>query len=217
MQEYDPYGRNQDDLRTDIGAVPVPMNFFVDEVRTDVRQDVFGGNIDENRKWEQFFWTSKTVENLIAGLSYVYEEKICCLTTPSLAHRWHELGRDEVLLDIDRRFEYLPKFRYYDIRDPISLGLETDFRLLVLDPPFFLIPVEEIRRAVDVITNNDFSTKIIIAWLLRAEKSLRIAFAPYNLVPTTFQLQYASIKPNKWKNFVLYSNIDLPGIKRIKE
>ena len=224
-KSYDPYGSNQDDLRTETGAVPIPRNFF----RTELRSDVFNGKVNENHKFEQFFWTADTVEALIGGLQYVYEEKTCCMTTPSLAHRWHELGRDEVLLDIDTRFSYLPKFHYFDIRNPTDLEAqstsgvtqnilgEAHFRLLVLDPPFFAIPVEEIRRAVDYLTNGDFSTKIIIAWLLRAEKSLRVAFAPYNLVPTTFELQYASVKPNKWKNFVLYSNIDLPGIKRIKE
>lgn len=213
INEYDPYGRNQDDLRSENGAVPVPKNFF----RSEHRSDVFNGTVNENSKWEQFFWTKETVEELIKSLAYVYEEKTCCLTTPSLAHRWHQLGRDEVLLDIDTRFNYLPKFRYFDIRNPTTNDINNNFRLLVLDPPFFVIPVEEIRIAVDTLTNNDFSTKIIIAWLLRAEKSLRTAFRPYNLVPTTFELQYASIKPNKWKNFVLYSNIDLPGIKRIKE
>ena len=55
-----------------------------------------------------------------------------------------------------------------------------------------------------------------MACLRRSKKRMRIAFSKYNLVPTKFKLQYASIKPNKWKNFCLYRNIDLPGIKRIK-
>src|SRR5579871_6366113 len=89
--------KNQDDLRTVMGAVPVPRNFFLTG-----RTSVFNGSLaEEKQKWEQFFWTKETVEALINGLSYVFEEKTCCLTTPSLAHRWHELGRDEVLLDID--------------------------------------------------------------------------------------------------------------------
>lgn len=231
MQEEDAYERegedayeregHQIDRRTPEGAVPIPQNYFIDSVRT----DVFGGTLDENHKFEQFFWTKETVEALVKGLAFVYEEKTCCLTTPSLAHRWHELGRDEVLLDIDTRFSYLPKFHYFDIRKPVLPLQEREaddageegFRLLVLDPPFFIIPIEKIREAVDLITGGDLETKLIIGWLLRAEKSLRDAFRPYNLVPTTFPLQYASIKPNKWKNFRLYSNIDLPGIKRIRE
>ena len=210
---FDPYGLNQDNLRNEHGAVPIPRNFFCDELR----DDIFDGRIHESkRKWEQFFWTKKTVQQLADSIRYNFEQKTCFLTTPSLAHHFSvNEGRDEALLDIDRRFSYLPSFTYFDLQNP--LGVDQEFRLLILDPPFFLIPVEQIRAAVDLLTGGDFSTKIVIAWLLRAEKSLRVAFEPYNLVPTAFQLEYASIKPTKWKNFRLYSNIDLPGIKRKKE
>jgi hypothetical protein len=165
---------------------------------------------------EQFFWTRETVENLIKSLQYIFTEETCCMFTPSLAHAWHEEhDREETVLDIDKRFDYLPKFKYYDVRDPADI--EGNFRLLVLDPPFFVVPIETIRDGVDKITNKDYSTKILIAFLKRAEFRLRTAFKNYNLVPTNFPLQYASIKPNKWSNFVLYSNIDLPKIKRKKE
>jgi len=134
---------------------------------------------------------------------------------PSIAHAFNENGRNEVLLDIDKRFDYLPKFKYYDVRDPTDLN--CDFRLLILDPPFFIIPIEIVRLAVDKLTNNNYNTKIMIAFIKRGEKRLRQAFKEYNLVPTHFPLEYASIKPNKWSNFVLYSNIELPGIKKMKE
>ena len=132
-----------------------------------------------------------------------------------MADAWHQQGRDEVLLDIDRRFEYLPKFRYFDARDPQKL--DETFRLLILDPPFFATPIEVFRDAVDVLTGKDYSTKIILGFLVRGEKRMREAFKHYKLVPTRYPLQYPSIKPSKWRNFCLYSNIDLPGIKRIKE
>jgi hypothetical protein len=209
-KEYDPYGTNQDDLRNEKGAVPIPRNFFVQSIQ----DDIFNGDMKEERKWEQYFWTKDTVSRLIKGLEYQFEQKTCCLTTPSLAHALHEQGRDETLADIDTRFDYLPEFVYYDIMAPKSL--DKDFRILIIDPPFFALPVEQLRIAVDKITGKNFNTHIVIAFLKRAEKSLRIAFKPYNLVPTRFELQYAAIKPNKWKNFTLYSTIDLPGIKRIK-
>lgn len=212
MENVPEYPLNRDDdLRTSTGATPIPKNLF----RKDVLEDVFGNKLQENHKWEQFFWTKQVVDKLVKSLKYTFIEETCCLATPSLAHEWHTDGRDETLLDIDKRFDYLPKFRYYDMTD--ADALDDNFRLLVIDPPFFLIPVEQVRKAVDVITDKNYNTKIIIAFLKRAEKRLRIAFAPYNLVPTKFKLEYASIKENKWSNFVLYSNIDLPGIKRIKE
>lgn len=201
-----------DNLRGENGETLIPENFFVKDNNI---KDVFHNKLKENHKWEQFFWTKQVVDKLIESLEYMFEEKTCCLTTPSLGHQWHILGRDETVLDIDKRFKYLPKFRFYDIFDPKQI--DENFRLLVIDPPFFAIPIEQVREAVDIITNNNYKTNILIAFLKRGEKRLRTAFEPYNLVPTNFKLEYVSIKPNKWSNFVLYSNIDLKGIKRIKE
>lgn len=66
-----------------------------------------------------------------------------------------------------------------------------------------------------MLTNNDTSTKILLGFLKREEKRLLKAFNPYGLKRTTFRLEYASIKRNKRDNFALYSNVDLPGIRRI--
>ena len=195
----------------DQGVTPIPKNIFLKK-GTD---NVFKSKMEENHAMEQFFWTKDTVERLIGAMKYTYVEQTCCMFTPSLAHAWNEAGRDEVLLDIDKRFSYLPKFHYYDVRDPDDV--DGDFRLLVLDPPFFVVPIEQIRDAVDKLTNHNYKTKLIIAFLTRAEWRLRTAFKEYNLLPTNFRLEYASIKPNKCKNFTCYSNIDLKGIKRKKE
>ena len=196
-------------LRED-GCVPIPKNIFQKK-----KGNVFEDKIEERHAFEQFFWTRKTVDELMKACKYVYEEKTCCMTTPSMAHAWHEVGREEVLLDIDKRFSYLPKFKYYDCRKPEAL--EDDFRLLILDPPFFILPIPVFREAVDVITKKNYDTKILLGFLKRGEKELRKEFELYNLVPTNFPLQYSSIKENKWNNFALYSNIDLPGIKRKNE
>jgi hypothetical protein len=190
------------------GVVKFPKNMFKKN-----SGNVFIDEVEEDHAWEQFFWTRETVDNLMKACNMVYVEETCCFTTPSLAHGWHEQGRDEVLLDIDKRFEYLPKFKYYDARDPKKL--DNDFRLIILDPPFFVVPIKQFRKAVDVITNKNYNTKIIIGFLKREEKLLLDAFNDYRIYPTKFELQYSSIKPSKWKNFTLYSNIDLPGIKRL--
>ena len=184
----------------------VPKNFFV--------KDVFLNGLEENHEYEQFFWNKETVDRLMKACEFQYIEQTCCLTTPSLAHAWTDQGREEVLLDIDKRFSYLPKFKYYDVRQPYHF--DNDFRLIILDPPFFVVPIEEFRKAVDILTNKNFQTKILLGFIKREEKRLLEAFKDYNLVRTTCELAYASIKPNKWANFALYSNIDLPGIKRIK-
>jgi len=188
--------------------VHLPNNFFIKSTN-----DVFRGNINENHKYEQFFWTKNVVDNIINSIGYNYIEEICCFTTPSIAHQLHQDGRNEVLLDIDTRFNYLPKFKYYNAYDPVQL--DENFKLLIIDPPFFAVPIEIIRDAVDTITNKNYNTKIIIAYIKRNENSLRSAFQNYKLFPTNFPLEYVTIKPNKWSNFVLYSNVDLPNIKRL--
>ena len=57
---------------------------------------------------------------------------------------------------------------------------------------------------VDILTKNNYCTKIIIGFIKREEKRLLEAFRDYNLKPTSFELEYSSIKPNKWRNFCLY-------------
>ena len=181
-------------------VIHIPRNFY---------------NITERHDNEQFFWNRETIDKLMNACKFQYEEQVCCLTTPSLADAFHEDGRDEVLLDIDNRFSYLPKFKYYDVRQPYEM--DNDFRLIILDPPFFIVPIVKFREAVDILTGNNYNTKILIGFIKRYERELLAAFSDYNLSITSCELQYASIKPNKWRNFALYSNVDLPGIKRISK
>jgi hypothetical protein len=193
-------------------ATAIPKNFWKKT------NNVFFNRLEEIKDNEQFFWSRETVEKLAKACEFTFVEETCCLTTPSLAHYWHENGREETLLDIDTRFSYIPGFKYYDLRKPDpDIGPDDNFRLLIIDPPFFIVPIETIGEAVDQITGKDYDTKIIIGFLSREEKRLQLAFEHYCLKPTKFPLQYPSIKENKWQNFVLYSNIDLPGIKRLKE
>lgn len=192
-------------METSLIPSNIPKNFF--------EPNVFTQRMEENHEYEQFFWTQNVVDKLRNACEYQFVEETCCLTTPSLAHSFHENNREEVLLDIDKRFAYLPKYKYYDVRFPQKLN--ESFKLLVLDPPFYVVPIEQFRVAVDLLTNKNYDTKIIIGFLKREEKRLIQAFKDYGIKKTGFKLEYASIKHNKWDNFALYSNVDLPGVKRL--
>jgi len=189
--------------------VNIPKIFFE---TCNEKKDVFDNKISENRKYEQYFWTSKTVNDLLDACEYI--TNTCCFTTPSLAHAFHEKGREEKLLDIDERFNYLPRFEKFDIINPHYLD-EDNFNIIVIDPPFFNISTKELFEATNVITNNNFSTKIIITYLVRFEYPLLETLKPYGISETNLHPQYAHIKSNKWRNFKIYSNIDLPNLKRI--
>ncbi len=94
---------------------------------------------------------------------------------------------------------------------------KTNFRVVVFDPPFFYIPMEELHRAVLEVCKGDTKTWLLIGFLVREERNLLNTFKEFKLMKTKFVLEYATVKPNKWRNYALYSNVDLPGIKRIQK
>lgn len=177
---------------------------------------MFAEGFEERHDLEQYFWTKDTVARLQKALEFSHD--CCCLTSPSLAQAWHDEGRDEVLLDIDRRFAYLPKYVFWDLQKPeaVDAGGGRPFRLIVFDPPFFYIPMEQLYKAVLTVCAMDTSTKIMIGFLKREEPLLLSTFRGFQLRRTSFKLEYATVKPNKWANYALYTNVDLPRIKRMK-
>ncbi|KAJ6629553.1 hypothetical protein Bhyg_16929, partial [Pseudolycoriella hygida] len=147
---------------------------------------MFDGGFVERRDLEQYFWTEKTIQGIKFALQSTFDgDSSLCLCTPTVAHYWWmEDGIGVSLLDLDTRFEYLPKFRYFDLRFPHATDLEPEaslWRVIVFDPPFFYIPMDVLHKA-----------------------------------RTNFPLEYAHVKSNKWTNYAMYSNVDLPGIKRFK-
>lgn len=188
--------------------VYLPKNFL------SKNKDIFDGKIEEDHDLEQYFWTKKIVQRILNATQWTYTE-CCCFTTPSLAQAYHETGNEQALLDIDERFEYLPRFERFDITDPHSPAGAGSFQILVIDPPFFGITVQQLYDATELITEGNGDTKIVIGYLTRMEHALLKTFRKYGISETSASLEYAGIKPNKWKNFTLYSNVDLPGIKRI--
>jgi len=178
----------------------------------DSSRSMFADGFQERYDLEQYFWTEDTVQRLIEALQFTPD--CCCLTTPSLGVGFHNMGREEVVLDIDTRFAYLPRFRYFDILLPQG-SEDEQFRIVVMDPPFFYISMDKLLEAVLCITKGDtHNVKLMIGFLKREEKILLNTFKDFQLRETNFQLEYATVKSNKWKNYSLYSNVDLPGIKR---
>jgi hypothetical protein len=162
---------------------------------------MFSNGFVERHDLEQYFWTTTTVHKLRRALD---PEHLCCLATPSLAHAFHveDLAQEVRLLDIDTRFSVLAS--------------NSTFRVVVFDPPFFYIPMDALHRAVLAVCKGDTTTKLLIGFLVREQASLLAVFKEFGLTRTKFVLEYATVKSNKWRNYALYSNVDLPGIKRIR-
>jgi hypothetical protein len=193
-------------------VISIPRNYY--------NRSMFINGFKERRDLEQYFWTENTIEAIREALRYTFgPESSCCLCTPSLALNWWTNESQEVsLLDIDTRFKFLPKFRYFDLRDPNATDLGTDqhfWRVIVFDPPFFYIPMNVLYEAVIYVCNNRIEkTKLLMGFLKREEKTLLSVFSSFKLKRTNFPLEYSHVKPNKWRNYAMYSNVDLPGIKR---
>lgn len=188
--------------------IKIPQNFF-DKQST----DIFNNTIEEKRELEQFFWTKQFVQKIVTACEWIMNP--CCLTTPSLAYGFLQKGREEKLLGIDERFSFMSGFERFDITDPHTPDGSNDFQIIVIDPLFFNVTTKQLLDATNVITNYDYNTNIVIAYLVRYEFSLLETFKQYKISETNAIPEYAHIKPNKWKNFRIYANIDLPGMKRI--
>jgi hypothetical protein len=56
--------------------------------------------------------------------------------------------------------------------------------------------------------------------MIRDEMKVKNAFCGkhgFNLERTNFELEYATVKANRWDNYGLWANHDFPMIKRLKK
>ncbi len=76
----------------------------------------------ERHDLEQYFFTKNMINLFIQSLTMRYSDpeelvkKVCLVCAPSLSKAFYEqLGLVVTVLDIDRRFEDLPGFCYFDL------------------------------------------------------------------------------------------------------
>ena len=152
--------RNKDVSEGQNIIVSIPKNFFESNpTQKTYKDDVFSNKIKENRDHEQYFWTKDIVKKILHACEYI--TNCFCVTTPSLAEGFMNIGRDEKLLDIDERFSYLKYFEKFDIKNTHVPDGSGDFNVIVIEPPFFNITTKELFEATNMITNNNFNTNII--------------------------------------------------------
>ena len=58
---------------------------------------------------------------------------------------------------------------------------------------------------------------LLMSFMIKDEPRVMSAFRQFNLSKTSFELEYGTVKPNRWDNYGLYANTDLPMIKRNKK
>jgi len=162
----------------------------------------------ENKELEQYFFTEKVLDQIIN--TFQNEDNILCLCTPSVADAFWRLKKKEVLcIDIDNRFNYLPKFINCDItKDEINLPENFFPNLIIVDPPFFKMKLIDLYNCIEKITKKSKKVKIILAFIIREDKALLSIFKEYNLQLTKFPLEYRGVDKTKWGNYGIYTNFE---------
>ncbi len=79
-------------------------------------------NFRERRDLEQYFFTKNVINELMNSFLMAVdnpedlEKKLCLICAPSLAKAfWETHGLKITICDIDKRFEDLPGFKYFDL------------------------------------------------------------------------------------------------------
>ena len=162
----------------------------------------------ENKDLEQFFFTEKVLEQITS--TFQYEDNILCLCTPSVADAFWRLKNKEVLcIDIDNRFNYLPKFINCDItKDEINLPENFIPNIIIVDPPFFKMKLIDLYKFIKKITHDNKNTKLVFAFVIREDKALLSIFKDYHLQLTKFPLEYRGVDKTKWGNYGIYTNFE---------
>ncbi|MFQ5795457.1 MAG: protein-lysine N-methyltransferase [Candidatus Bipolaricaulia bacterium] len=168
--------------------------WFTEEV---ARENQF---VEPNFKLGQFFFDKRTAVVLVDVLD-TYQNP-CCLCTPRLAQEWMDRGRIVRLLDIDRRFQYLPGYRFYNFKRPTTLHEEFD--VIICDPPRF--SAAKLKISVDILTKNIQDQALFILFPVSRESKLLHAFSDYNLQPTEFPIAHNNVKKEHAHLFKLYGN-----------
>ena len=71
------------------------------------------------------------------------EEKVCLVCAPSLAKELLDThGIKITICDIDTRFDFLPGFTYWNLKEPHPIEDKT-FDMILIDPPFFSVSLDE--------------------------------------------------------------------------
>jgi len=97
------------------------------------------------------------------------------------------------VLDIDNRFSNLPGFVHWNMYRPAALHTKPD--LLLCDPPFKTVKLDQLYRAYMALLHGDPTVPVVMSWLSRRESALLGTLHPFNLQPTGFYPGYVSVSP----------------------
>lgn len=155
---------------------------------------------------EQYFFSEETLEEF-SDLLEPFQNP-CILCAPTLAQRLQErVGARKKIraLDIDTRFETsLPGFQLWNLYKPTHI--DENFDVIFCDPPFFNCSLSQLFSAIRVLSNFDYSQRIMICYLLRREQAILGTFAKFSIAATGMFPSYKTVQQSERNVIQLYSN-----------
>ncbi len=163
----------------------------------------------ENHNREQYFWTTDTIKRMADFIqdNYKYPCLLCC---PSLGQ---ELERRKIphitTLDIDKRFESIKSFEYFNIFKYTKYNVKTPFDVIIIDPPFYTIPSDQMYKAIRHLSQDNYDTHIVFTNLESNSDTIVNTFCLFLLQPTTYHPTYRTLNNQKNNKIVYYINFDV--------
>eukprot|EP00906_Rhabdomonas_costata_P025408 RCo036328 len=93
----------------------------------------------EKAELNQYWYSAKTIEQVVRELETVSPKRVAFVSTPSLFFSVsEEFRKNSSLLDYDSKWKAVPGFVQYDFNHPVDLPgeLRGQFDYVVVDPPF---------------------------------------------------------------------------------
>ena len=165
--------------------------------------------VEEDHRFEQFFYCDKTVKRITDSFVSLYERPLF-LCNPSLAVAAQSRDMEYLLLDRDDRWKtVLPKGKYkrFELSQPRLIGASFDYDAVFCDPPFANVDLRALRNVIDLLafTETQRRAPLYLAFLSDREDEVFRAFNPeYDLERKPPALGYRSVKAETQARIFLY-------------
>jgi hypothetical protein len=158
--------------------------------------------MDERHEHEQYFFLPETTAHL-ADFAARFDHP-CCLCAPTVGVALVELEVETRLLEIDERFAPIQGFLRYDIYRPRPL--DETFGLILCDPPFVKVGLDQLFAAVRMLARGDFQQPLLICHPRKRAADLIGTFARFGLVATGYVPRYQTVQAGS-DDIEVYGNL----------
>ena len=152
--------------------------------------------LDEIHQREQYFWTQQTLHKLATFLE-PYQNP-CLLCCPTLGQELERRRKQCTTLDIDKRFNFLKGYQYYDVWKPKPI--EGEFDIIVVDPPFYSVTVSHLFKAIRQLSEGK-NKPLILTHLVRKKDAVVSTFAQFDVKPISLSPEYKTVKKSEIQYF----------------